>query len=144
IVAGQVGVLVFWHLPFAYDAAVRNTVLHGIEHLSLLVSGLALWWIIVTGTWRDRAGLAILYLFLAGLPMGAIAALLALANHPLSTSQLPGRAQWGLTPIEDQQLAGAIMWVPGGIVYLAAASALFVRWLSSGPKPGEPVVRWDA
>jgi putative membrane protein len=67
-----------------------------------------------------------------------LGALLTFARAPWYTSHLGSTAAWGLTPLEDQQLAGLIMWVPGGLIYLAAALTLFGLWLNAGagPAPG--------
>jgi cytochrome c oxidase assembly factor CtaG len=138
-VALHVLVMVAWHVPAVYDAAVRDDVLHGVEHLTMFLAGLLLWWVVLSVGWRARSGLAVVYLFLAGLPMGALAAMFTLAPHPLYTSHLATAASWGMSPLSDQQLAGAIMWVPGGGIYLTLGVVLFVRWLGSGPAPGEQV-----
>jgi putative membrane protein len=143
-VAAHVLALGLWHVPALYDLAVRSVPVHVVEHVSLFVTGLALWWVVLGVRWQRRSGMAVVYLFLAGLPMGALAALLTLAPRPLYASHLATTAAWGLTPLEDQQLAGAIMWVPGGLVYLGAVAVVIVRWLGSGPAPGERRLGWDA
>ncbi len=143
IVVGEVATWAVWHVPAVYDAAIRNETLHNVEHLLMFLSGCALWWLVVVAGWREQSGLAIVYLLLVGLPLGAIAALMTLAPRPLYTSQLDTAAEWGIRPLHDQQIAGAIMWVPGGVVLLVAASVLFVRWLDAGPAPGERVTSWD-
>ena len=135
-------VLGLWHVPRFYDLAVRDPLVHDVEHLAFFASGLLLWWIVIGAGWRARSGMAVVYLFLAGLPMGALAALITLAPSPFYTSHLTTTYEWGLSPLEDQQLAGAIMWVPGGVVYLTAAVALFVGWLGSGPAAGEQRLSW--
>jgi cytochrome c oxidase assembly factor CtaG len=140
----HVGSWFLWHIPVVYDAAVRHPVLHGGEHLTLFAAGLLLWWVVVSVGWHHRSAMAVVYLFLAGLPVGALAAIFTLAPHPLFTSHLTTTAAWGLTPLADQQLAGAIMWVPGGGLYLALGVVLFVRWLGAGPLPGERTALWDA
>jgi cytochrome c oxidase assembly factor CtaG len=129
------GVFWLWHIPAWYDAAVAHPVLHAFEHTTLLGAGLLFWWVVLGVRWQGRTGIAVLYLFLAGLASGALAALLTLAPTPLYHAHLTTSAAWGLSPLEDQQLAGAIMWVPGGLVYLVAALVLFVRWLQAGPPP---------
>ena len=143
-VAVHVGTFYLWHVPAAYDLAERHEVVHAVEHATMLLAGLALWWVVLGVRWQNRSGLAVLYLFLAGLPMGALAALLTLAPEPLYSAHLATTAEWGLTPLEDQQLAGAIMWVPGGLVYLATATVVFVGWLGSGPARGEERLAWRA
>jgi cytochrome c oxidase assembly factor CtaG len=62
---------------------------------------------------------------------GLLGALLTFANAPLYRYHATGA--WGLSPLEDQQLAGLIMWVPAGIIHLLALSALFVGWMSHVP-----------
>jgi cytochrome c oxidase assembly factor CtaG len=74
--------------------------------------------------------IGVLYSFAAGLPSGLLGALLTFAGKPLYPSQSSGAVHWGLTRLEDQQLAGLIMWMPGGLVYLCAAPVWFV-WLRS-------------
>jgi cytochrome c oxidase assembly factor CtaG len=143
-VVAHVGLMFLWHVPPVYDLAVRHPLLHGGEHLTLFAAGVALWWVVLSVGWHHRSAMAVVYLFLAGLPLGALAAIFTLAPHPLYASHLATSAAWGLTPLEDQQLAGAIMWVPGGGVYLAMGTALFVRWLGAGPLPGERTAAWDA
>jgi cytochrome c oxidase assembly factor CtaG len=141
VVTVQVLVLLAWHVPGAYDAAVATPWLHVIEHASLFVVGVAFWWIVLRPG-RKPAGVGIIYLFVSGLAMGALAALLTLAPQPLYASHLATTAAWGLTPLTDQQLAGAVMWVPGGCIHLVVAAVLVVRWLGSGPVTGESRLVW--
>ncbi len=64
----------------------------------------------------------------------ALGAILTFAARPLYATHATGTRLWGLTPLADQQLAGAVMWVPAGAVYLATIAVLFVRWLESFDK----------
>lgn len=144
LVSAHVGAFAVWHVPSAYDIAVEHPVVHLVEHLTLFATGIGLWWVVMSVRWQDRSGLAALYLFVVGLPMGALGALLTLAPAPLYHVHLATAPGWGLSALEDQQLAGGIMWVPGGTIYLAAASVLFIRWLGAGPARGEEVIRWGA
>jgi len=127
----SVGSLVFWHLPGPYRAALQHDALHALEHASFLATSALFWWIVLRpdGYRRLHPGLAVLYVFTAGLPNGLLGALLTFAGRPLYAGQSVGAALWGLTPLADQQLAGLIMWMPGGTVHLAAAAAFFVAWL---------------
>ena len=143
LITAHVVVFSVWHVPALYDLAVDYDYVHLFEHATLFVTGLGLWWVLVAVRWQARSGLAVLYLFVVGLPMGALGALLTLAPEPIYAAHLATTASWGLTPLEDQQLAGGIMWVPGGIIYLAAASVLFIRWLAAGPPAGQETLRWD-
>jgi putative membrane protein len=127
--AAHLGSLAFWHVPLFYDAAVRSTPLHLLEHCTLLGAGLLFWPLVLSAP----SGLAAL--FTAGLGSGALAALLTLSPHPLYRAHLATAPLHGLPALGDQQLAGALMWVPGGIAYSAVAIALLLRWLGREPKP---------
>ncbi len=122
-----------WHLPPLFDAALRNDVLHALEHLCLFVAGLLLWWVCLGARWHDRGALAILYLFGAAVGTGIIGALLTIVPTPVYATSAAALRPWGLTRLSDQQLGGVIMWVAGGAIYLTIASVLAVRWLGSGP-----------
>lgn len=124
-------VLWFWHAPGPYDAAVRNDVLHALEHASFLGAALLFWWPVVNPARRARlaTGWSLLYLFTACMQSGVLGALLTFARAPLYTAHLDTAAAWGLSPLEDQQLAGVLMWWPAGIVYLAAVLTLLAFWL---------------
>jgi putative membrane protein len=134
-------VLWAWHLPVLYEAALRHDALHAFEHASLLATS-ALVWAVALG--RARRSLAVpaasALLFATALQSGALGAVLALAQRPLYPIHASVAPSWGLTPIEDQQLAGGLMWVPPGIVYVVVIAGLLSRWLGSfDPPDGEPV-----
>lgn len=122
-----------WHLPPAFDLALRNDLVHALEHACLFTAGLVLWWVCLGVRWSDRGGLAILYLFGAAVATGMVGALLTLDPTPIYATTVAGAHRWGLTRLGDQQLGGVIMWVIGGAIYLGVASVLATRWLSLGP-----------
>jgi putative membrane protein len=124
--------LYLWHLPVLYQAALRNDFIHALEHLSFFGTALMFWWLIIDRKGRQRLGdgAAVLFVFLAGFASGALGALLTFAPAALYPLQALGARAWGLTPLQDQQLAGLIMWVPAGVVYVLAAALLFLRWMS--------------
>jgi len=127
----QAAALWAWHLPAAYLAALGNEGIHTLEHLSFLSTGFLFWWVVLQPAGRRCMGygMSVLYLVTAGMQSGLLGALLTFAGRPFYGAQSAGAGAWGLSPLEDQQLAGLIMWLPGGLVYVAAAGALFVRWL---------------
>jgi len=133
----HVGAFWLWHVPAAYDAAVRTLPLHVLEHLVLLGTGVLFWTAVLarsrTRPWRWGTAGALAALFVAGLGTGVLAALLTLASHPFYDVHLQTTARYGISALEDQQLAGAVMWVTGGLAYLVAAVVLFGRWLAAGP-----------
>ena len=125
----HVGVLWAWHLPVPYQTALADDLVHAAEHASFLGSAMLFWWVLARR--RLAPGFAMLYLFAAALQGSALGALLTLAPAVLYPLQAAGSALWGLTPLADQQLAGLVMWVPADLIYLGAAAALFIRWLTS-------------
>jgi putative membrane protein len=118
----QVAALWLWHLPALYDAALRNEGVHVAEHVSFLATALLFWYPIADARPRQRfgVGVATLYLFAAGLQCTMLGALIAMSRRPWYFGHFGTTGAWGLTPLEDQQLAGLVMWIPAGLVYLAA------------------------
>jgi len=120
-----------WHIPALYQAALASGRLHWLQHLSFFVTALLFWWSLLRGRMRERGyGAAVFYLFATSLHSGFLGILLALARRPLYPLQTRTAAEWGLTPLEDQQLAGLIMWVPAGLIYAVAALALAGVWIA--------------
>ncbi len=132
-------VLWLWHAPSFYTAALAEQPIHWLQHLSFFCTALLFWWALLFGCGRRGYGAAIFYLFATALQSGFLGILLALARLPLYPSQGTAAGTWGLSPLEDQQLAGLIMWVPAGMVYFIAALALAALWIrgSSAYIPGE-------
>jgi putative membrane protein len=119
-------VFMLWHIPALYDAALRSELLHVVEHATMLGSALAFWWPIARPR-RTHAGAGVFLLFISLVASGLLAALLVFS--PRAWYAHPATEAWGLSPLEDQQLAGAVMWVPGGAVYVIAGAAVVMRWL---------------
>jgi putative membrane protein len=114
-----------WHLPPLFDATVIHAGLHRAQHLSFLLTALLFWWALR----RGHPAAAAIHLFVTMLHTGVLGALLTFAPRVLYARQTAQAGLWGLSPLEDQQLAGLVMWVPGGIVYAAVALALMARWV---------------
>jgi putative membrane protein len=115
-----------WHAPALFDAAVTSLALHRLQHLSFFLSAMLFWWSVFR---RSEAGEAAWHVFITMLHTSVLGALMALAPRVLYGVQTAASASWGLTPIEDQQLAGIIMWVPAGTIYAGAALALTAIWI---------------
>jgi putative membrane protein len=118
-----------WHAPALFNAALQHEALHWLQHLSFLVTALFFWWALLEGKLRQRGyGAAIFYLFATALHTGFLGILLTMARTPLYEGQ-EAAAAWGMSPLEDQQLAGLIMWVPAGMIYAAVALVLAALWV---------------
>jgi len=123
-----------WHAPRLYDLAVADAAVHVLEHSSFLGTAVLLWWALLCSG-RVGYGASVLYVFGLGLQSTALGALLTFAGGTWYTAHLGTTAAWGISPQEDQQLAGLIMWIPGGSIYLAAALGLFAAWLKESGTP---------
>ena len=119
-----------WHIPILFEAVQRSEVIHTAQHLSFLISALLFWWALIHGPRGAMGyGAAVLYLFTTSIHSGALGALLTSTGSVWYPSYVGLTASWGLTPLEDQQLGGLIMWIPAGLVYVIAGLALFAGWL---------------
>ena len=118
--------LAAWHAPTLYDAALRNEWVHAAEHFSFFGSALLFWRLIADRRTLRHIGapLACAALFAVAVEGTILGALLTLARYPWYLSHLTTTQPWGLTSLEDQQLAGLIMWIPGGLPYVLAAALL--------------------
>jgi cytochrome c oxidase assembly factor CtaG len=135
-----------WHLPRLYALALDNSVVHAAEHVSFVGTASLIWWGIIYPRRSRRAAyaLGVAALFLTMMQSGALGALLTLSHRIWFPVHAAGEARWGLAPLEDQQLAGLIMWVPGGLLYLAAMSVLFLAWMRQGERRDTPAARTAA
>jgi putative membrane protein len=122
--------IVAWHVPSLYQLTVDSDLVHGLQHTSFLLTALLFWWsVLPAATLRNRHGGAILSLFSTMIYTGGLGALLTLAQRAWYPAYGEAAPLWGLTPLEDQQIAGLIMWVPGGVTYLLATLWLVAEWL---------------
>jgi cytochrome c oxidase assembly factor CtaG len=119
-----------WHIPFLFQATLDNDFVHSLQHSSFLFSALLFWWALMHGRARMRGyGIAVLYVFTTAMHTGALGALITFAGSILYPDYARTTPAWHLTPLEDQQLGGLIMWIPAGLVYFVAGLALFAAWL---------------
>ena len=137
----HVATLWAWHLPTLYGAALRDERVHVAEHAAFFLTALVFWYPIVERTRsRSRLGTAVLYLFAAALQCTLLGAALTFARHPWYVGHYATTAAWGLTPLEDQQLAGLIMWIPASLAYLVALVPCVLPALRSSPRWAEPTI----
>jgi putative membrane protein len=114
------GALWFWHMPAPYDATFSSTWIYWLMHITLFGSAVLLWRELLHHSPQD-IGAALFCGLLTSMQMGLLGAILTLASHPLFSAHFTTSALWGLTPLQDQQLGGTIMWVPGIALFLWVA-----------------------
>ena len=114
-----------WHAPPLYAAAMSSDLVFWVMQLSITVTA-ALWWAKVMRAPAPPAASALLATMVA---MSALGALLTFAHRAYYAPHWLTTQSWGLSPIEDQQIAGILMWAPASLVYLVAALAILYRSL---------------
>jgi putative membrane protein len=124
-------VLWFWHLPGPYGWALANEGVHTLEHFCFFITALMFWSLVIEPFGRRRLdyGSTLIFVATLGVQNGLLGALLTLAGHPFYSAHFDTTAPWGLTPLEDQQLAGIIMWIPASLIHLTSLALLFVLWM---------------
>ena len=126
--------IVFWHLPQFYELAMRHHNLHIVQHLVFIATSVVMWWPVLSPVPelpRASYPVQMVYLFLLGLPMSLVGALVTLADAPVYPFyvQAPLRV-WGLSPLADQEYGGLLMWVPGTLWFWGAMTVVWFRWAS--------------
>jgi putative membrane protein len=111
------GLLWFWHMPLPYEATFASTPVYWSMHVTLFGSAILLWREILHHS-SEESFEALAVGVLSSVQMGMLGAILTLAEHPLFAAHLLTTQAWGFTPLEDQQLGGALMWVPGIVLFL--------------------------
>jgi putative membrane protein len=127
-----------WHMPSLYQATLGSELVHTAQHLSFLGTALLFWWSLlqIREGRLGRPG-AVIYLFTTAVHTTLLGALLTFSDRLWYPLYGATAGPWGLTALEDQQLAGLIMWVPGGLAYLFAALAVVASWLK---QPGRTIL----
>jgi putative membrane protein len=124
-----------WHVPPLFQASLVNELVHTLQHIGFFGSALLFWWSMVqAGSTEWGYGAAVLGVFTTALHSSALGALLTFASivwYPIYAETAP---LWGLSALEDQQLGGLIMWVPGGVVFLVAGLVLLACWLQEAER----------
>lgn len=116
-----------WHLPQLYAAALTSDAIFWLMQATITGTAVLFW----IGVVRAPATAAVAALLATMVQMGLLGALITFAQRPLYAPHWSTTAAWGMAPIEDQQLAGLIMWVPGSLLYLLAAMHILHRLLKA-------------
>lgn len=131
LVVVQAAVLWLWHAPAPYAAALSSDVVYWLMQLSLLATATGFWWTLRAAS----APAAVAALAATMVQMGLLGALITFAPQPLYAPHFATTAVWGLSALEDQQLAGLIMWAPAAGFYLGAALLRLALWMGPDPRP---------
>jgi putative membrane protein len=124
-----------WHIPALYQATLSSDWIHAAQHLSFFLTAV-LYWSALYGVGRSvlSYGAATLYTFGTAVHCSALGALLTFSTILWYPVYATTTGRWGLTPLEDQQLGGVIMWVPSGVVFIIIGLALFAKWLAESDR----------
>lgn len=124
-----------WHVPSLYEAALRDEFVHAVQHLSFFVTASLFWWSLVHGRFgRIGYGMAVFYVFTTAVHSSILGALLTVAPRLWYPIYEARTMRWNLDALEDQQLAGLLMWVPAGAIFLVLGLALFAAWLGEAER----------
>ena len=148
-----------WHIPALYEAAVASRDVHLVQHGCFLLSATLFWWGMTHGRYgRAGYGVAVLYVFLTAVHSSVLGALLTVAPDVWYPVYARSGAAWNVDALQDQQLAGLLMWVPSSIIFIVLGLALFAAWLgeserraslgqidsvtrTASPRPATPTIR---
>ena len=120
-----------WHFPGPYDLMMRNHDVHVAMHLMIMASGAIMWWPVMSPLPelpRVAPPLQMIYLFVLGIPMMVVAALITFSDNALYTWYAAAPRVFPLDVLDDQRLGGVIMWVPGALVLWLAITMVYFRW----------------
>jgi len=131
------GTLLAWHVPVAYDAALRSPWIHAAEHATFVAAGVIFWGVIVSpapALVRASFGLRLALLLGADVVNFVLGFALAFAGRPFYTPYTAVGRLWGLSPLDDLRLGGALMWVMGQMMYVVPLLILInvILWRDRG------------
>jgi len=121
-----------WHAPVLFDASLRSNSIHDLQHLAFVGSALLFWWAVLR---RRTQATSVAYVFTTMLHTGVLGMLLTFSTSPWYPFYAHTTPAWGLSPLEDQQLGGLIMWIPSGALLIGAGLALVYKLLNHPAHP---------
>ncbi|MGE5376527.1 MAG: cytochrome c oxidase assembly protein, partial [Bacteroidota bacterium] len=135
-----------WHASTLYEAALRNEAIHTLEHITFLFTAILFWWVLFRHTRADHIHFAMTvpFLFLTVLQSGILGALMTFTSQPWYSIYGNSAPNWGLSALQDQQLAGLIMWMPGGAVFTLLTIGYFAAWLRAMEKRSQSNPRFES
>jgi len=133
-----------WHVPAAYNLALENETVHGVEHLCFLLTSLLFWWYIFR-PWPakqrpDDWGMLV-YLALGDVVMTLLSAFLAFCERPVYSYYVQHPNPFGISVMDDQVLGAVVMWVIGSLAYLVPAMVITFRLTGAAQGRPTPALR---
>lgn len=124
-----------WHIPALFEWALHSDAVHAVQHVSFVVTAALFWWGMVHGRYgRAGYGVGVLYVFLTALHSTVLGALLTVAPSAWYGSYETTAAHRRIDALADQQLAGLVMWVPSGVIFIVIGLALVAAWLGESER----------
>ncbi len=124
-----------WHVPALFEWALHNDAVHTVQHLSFVLTAALFWWAMVHGRYGGAGyGLGVLFVFLTALHNTLLAALLTVAPSPWYRSYIAVESRMRIDALADQQVAGLVMWVPSGVIFIVIGLALVAAWLGESER----------
>lgn len=128
-------VLWIWHLPAMFEAALHDEAVHVVQHLGFFLTAALFWWALIHGRYgRLGYGAGVLYVFATAMHTQILGALLTFGTRDWYPTHQARTIAAGGNPLADQQLAGIVMWIPFGVVFLFIGLALFAAWLGEAER----------
>ena len=130
-----------WHIPAFYEATLKNDFVHELEHAMFFWAGVISWWPLLSPH-RALPRLSypgqLLYIFITAIPTAILGAWFVFTERILYPSYAAVPSLWGMSTLDDQQMGGLIMMVPGKLIYLLALTIIFFKWFNH---TGQPVAQ---
>ncbi len=126
-------VLLGWHAPPLYEAALHDRHIHDLEHLSFMAAGILMWWPVLNRSTRLPASppqWLVPYLFVLPIPMSVLGALITFSREIIYETYAIAPRLWEVSALHDQEVSGLIMWVPGKLIFWLAMGIVFYRWFA--------------
>jgi putative membrane protein len=123
-----------WHIPLLYQACLEHEWVHSLQHLTFLGTALLFWWTLINGRGHLRNGIAVIYCFTTAVHTSILGALMTFSQQLWYPIYQTRTAAFHLTPLQDQQLGGLIMWVPAGVIYVVLGLWLLMAWMKESER----------
>jgi putative membrane protein len=130
--------LIGWHIPAAFELAMHSNLWHQVEYATFFATGILFWWPVIQ-PWPSAAQSphwsTVLYLFFATFPCDMLSAFLTFCDRVVYPSYLSGNQHFSISPLQDQEYAGAMMWICVTFIYLLPAVVITMQLLSRSHDP---------